>query len=100
MSDADCKSVADVPSFTLRTARSAIPLYQTDEALKYNDSIIDLQKLDQTPVNYPCTSILDCLSAQDFFCSRCSVSCEVFCSAQTSLLPMSEQILREHRVHA
>ena len=70
MSDADCKSIADVPFLTLRTASSAIPLYQTDEALKYNDSIIDLQKLGQTPVNYPCTSILDCLSAQEIFATR------------------------------
>ena len=63
--------VAEV-SLMLLVSPSVLPvlqyhLSQIDEAVKYSDSKIDLDKLFQTQAMYPYTSLLDRLTARETF---------------------------------
>ena len=66
-------------------------LSQIDEAVKYSDSKIDLDKLFQTQAMYPYTSLLDRLTARETFVNSFRFPVKILFG--TDVHPLSSQLL-------
>ena len=60
-------NAAEVPSSVLRTALSTIPSSRIDEVLKFDDSMMIVHRIRQTPVNCQYKSLLAFLTARETF---------------------------------
>ena len=93
----DCNNTAEVHSFTLRTALSAVPFVSICVVSTYNDSRKDLHKLCQIPKNCQSKKKLGLLFGSKNFCKLLSVSWKfLFCTDTTGSIERLDPAPRLH----